>query len=139
MRTDRPEPQDLAAARITGEPLAVLGRQAEQIAFFSPVSAEASTGFVPEPVINHENIARTDLPRNIVALLDQYERDRGTTLRPLRLLQFDAQQPTANLAASTPLPDVEQLVTLSITETVITADTLTVRSYVLFAQPETTV
>jgi hypothetical protein len=138
MDDDGQEARDLASVSLTSNPLAVLGRQAQQIAFYTSVPAEARAGLALDAVSAAEVMARTDLPSPIVRLLDEYERGHpGIQLRPLRLVQFDGRDPTVNPATSAPLPDVDQLVTFNVTETVVTPDALTVRSYLLLAQRET--
>jgi hypothetical protein len=134
MIDDNPGP-DPAQASLTISPRDLLARQVGQLGFYEAANAEAAGG---EESRGQGVIARDDLPPQIASLLDQYAAARpDVQLRPRRLLRFDGRYPTTNVAVPGLLPNVEHLVTFSTTETTLTADSLTVRGYLLLADAET--
>lgn len=122
---------------LASNPRVLLDRQAQQLAYYDAVPREAVFGPTAMPMLAEEEISREQLPRQLVQLVEDYESaHRGEQLRPVRLLQFDGRYPTRNSVSPEPGPDLDQLATVSVTESIVTSEELTVRSYLLFAQRE---
>jgi hypothetical protein len=121
-------PPDPALTSLRGDPRAVLGGQLQQLAFYEAAPRDADRG---------DAIDRDSLPMEVVRVLDAYEQAHpGIRLRPTRLVQFDGRNPSTHRSTSAPLPGLDELVTLSVTESVVTAEALTVRSWIVFAACE---
>lgn len=130
------EPGELGPTIMAGNPRVLLERQTQQLAFYDAAPPEGFFGLTATPV-TEDQIGRELLPRQIAQLLEEYESSHsGERLELVRLLLFDGRHPTRDVVSPGALPAIDQLVTFSLSETLVSPEELTVRSYLLFARRE---
>jgi hypothetical protein len=127
-----------------GVAIEVLRRHRAAISMYGPVTpldtgddvggeAEEHAGADASPAAT---LTRSDLPPALLELVERWEAEMpGVHLVPLRLVRFDSSaEGLVRGNPQTALPPDDELVGLTVTETVVSADEVDVSGFVLLAQ-----